>query len=216
MSGVLDNTPFELAAQAQRVRILDAIVDSCAAKTFRGTTITDIVARASISRSTFYKHFIDKRACFDAAVEDGIEEVRAVARAARDPEDPPTVAVSKVGAAILRLLAEKPGLAQMLAGDAPTLEPGVVERYRQLAIPALAELWDGDGKHPRPHLDPKLALARAQLLVYSRIATGDEASLPELLPDVVYLAVAPFAGHEEGLRQAREARRGLGEEAGRQ
>ena len=205
MSGVLDpKTPFDLAARAQRQRILDAIVASCAAKTFQGTTIADIVSRASISRTTFYKHFADKRACFDAAVDFGIEEVRAVARAARLPDDPPAATVPKAGAAILQLMAEKPQLAQLLTGDAPAVEPAVVGRYRRLVIPAVAGLWE-DAAGRAPHLDPKLAFGRIQLLVYSRVSAGEQSTLPKLLPELVYLAVAPFAGHDEALRQARQA-----------
>jgi AcrR family transcriptional regulator len=61
-------TPVDIAERSQRQRILDAMIDSCAEKTYAATTITDIVARARISRTTFYKHYDDKRACFDAAI----------------------------------------------------------------------------------------------------------------------------------------------------
>jgi AcrR family transcriptional regulator len=195
---------MDIAARAQRQRILDAIVASCAANTFQGTTISDIVARASISRTTFYKHFVDKRACFDAAVDTGIEEVRMVACEARLPNGPPAATVPRAGAAILRLMAEKPQLAQLLAGEAPTVEPSVVGRYRRLLIPAVANLWEGAEEQP-PRLDPKLAFGRLQLLVYSRVSAGEQSTLPELLPELVYLAVAPFAGHGEALRLARQA-----------
>lgn len=181
------------------------MVASCAEKTFPGTTISDIVAQASISRTTFYKHFPDKRACFEAAVDAGIEELRTVARNAHTPSDPPADAVLAATAAILRLMAEKPGLAQLLTGDAPAVEPAVVERYRRLLIPAVAGLWEAAGEQGEPRMDPNLAFGRAQLLIFNQIAAGKAASLPDLLPETVYLAVAPFVGHEEGLKQARRA-----------
>ena len=56
------------APPSQRSRILDSIVSCCAEKTYAETTIADIVARACVSRTTFYKLFSDKRDCFDAAV----------------------------------------------------------------------------------------------------------------------------------------------------
>ena len=55
--------PVDIGERSQRQRILDAMIDSCAEKTYAATTITDIVARAHISRTTFYKHYEDKRAC---------------------------------------------------------------------------------------------------------------------------------------------------------
>jgi hypothetical protein len=64
-------------------------------------------------------------------------------------------------------------------------------------------MWAESGEPPRRHLSPGLAFGRAQLLVFREVAAGHAERLPELAPDIVYLAVAPFAGHDEGLRQAR-------------
>jgi AcrR family transcriptional regulator len=205
---VLDSkTPVDLGAHSQRKRIIDAIVASCAEKTYSGTTISDIVARASISRTTFYKHFASKRICFDAAVDSCIEEIRAVARDAHTAADPPVEAVPKATAAILERMAAKPDLAQMLTGDALAVEPAVVDRYRRLLIPAVEALWDAAGEPRTPHMDAGLAFSRAQLLIFNQIAAGKSAQLPELLPEIVYLAVAPFAGHENALEQVRLAER---------
>jgi len=179
------------------------MVHSCAQKTYAGTTISDIVARASISRTTFYKHFPDKRACFDATVDACIEEIRVVARDAHTPTDPPAEAVPKATAAILERMAEKPEMAQMLTGEAVAVEPAVVDHYRRLMLPAVAALWDAAGEPHRSHIDPQLAFARAQLLIFNQIAAGNAAQLPDLLPELVYLAVAPFAGHKEALAQVR-------------
>jgi AcrR family transcriptional regulator len=184
------------------------MVQSCAEKTYAGTTISDIVAHASISRTTFYKHFPDKRACFDATVEACIEEIQAVAREAHSPSDPPAQAVPKATAAILERMAEKPALAQLLTGDAVAVESAVVDRYRRLLLPAVAGLWDAAGEPQQPHIDPRLAFGRAQLLIFNQIAAGNAARLPDLLPELVYLAVAPFAGHEEALAQVRRAEGG--------
>lgn len=205
MSGILDpQTPTDIAARNQRARIIDALVESCAAKTFAATTISDIVAGASISRTTFYKHFPDKRACFDAAVDACVEEVTGAAREAHEPGEPPGAAVIKATAAILALMAARPALAQLLTGDAPGVDPAVVERYRRLLIPAVAGLW-GSEDPARTHLDLDLAFGRAQVLIFQRAAAGEAATLPRLLPELVYLGVAPFAGHEEALEQVRRA-----------
>ena len=67
---VLEPTlPVDLSAQQQRRKIVEAMIASVAEKTYAGTTISDIVSRAAVSRTTFYKRFGDKRACFDAALE---------------------------------------------------------------------------------------------------------------------------------------------------
>jgi AcrR family transcriptional regulator len=210
-SALEPTVPNDVAASSQRQRIIEAMVASCAEKTYTGTTISDIVARASISRTTFYKSFPGKRACFDATLDACIEELRAAAGAAVSSADSPTEAVRKTSSALLELLAAKPALAQVLAAEAVSVDPDVVRRYRRLLIPALENLWDaGDGKRGA-HTSAGLAFGRVQLLILNQIAAGRPERLPELQPEIVYLALAPFVGHEEAVRQARpEARDGRG------
>jgi AcrR family transcriptional regulator len=198
-------TPVEIARQTQRRRILDAMIECCAEKTYVGTTITDIVACARISRTTFYKQFDDKRACFDAAIEFCIEELQQVAASAHSPDDPPADAARKGATAVVGALAARPGLAQLLTGDAIAVNPAVIEHYRRATIPALEALWSRDGAGPEPHTDPRLAFGQAQVLILNQIAAGKADRLPELLPEIVYLTVGPYGGHEEALEQSRRA-----------
>jgi AcrR family transcriptional regulator len=188
------------AAEDQRQRIVVAMVASCAEKTYAATTIADVVAGARISRTTFYREFDDKRACFDAALEHCLGEVGAVGAAALAPGAPPQEAVRRATAAILELLAERPQLAHLLVGEAVAVEPAVVDRYRDLLIPALGAILGGE---EATHLDARLAFGRAQLLVFDRVTAGEAARLPELLPEVVYLAIAPFAGHDAAITEAK-------------
>jgi len=203
VSGVLDPTiPPDISEQTQRRRIIDAMVECCAEKTYAATTIADIVKRASISRTTFYKRFPNKRACFDGALDHCREVLRDTAAAAHERSDPPAVAVRKAAAATLGLMAARPALAQMVMGDAITVEPAIIERYRQLVIPAVEGLWDGAAEPKRSYADPRLAFGRAQVLIFSQIAAGRTAQLPDLLPEIVYIALLPFAGHDEAVRAA--------------
>jgi AcrR family transcriptional regulator len=208
-SNVLEPTIApNIGALSQRERIIEAMVECCAAKTYSATTITDIVAGARISRTTFYKRFPDKRSCFDAALDACIEQVQATAAASCSPADSPADAVRQATTAALELMADKPALAQLLAGDAHSVEPGVLRRYRKLLIPALEDLWASAGEVPEPRIDPRLAFGRAQVLIFDQIAAGRADRLRELRPELVYLAVAPFAGHQEALRQSQLAGEG--------
>ena len=42
-----------------------------------------------------------------------------------------------------------------------------------------------------------------KILILNQISTGNADRLPELLPEIVYLTVSPYAGHEEALKQSR-------------
>jgi AcrR family transcriptional regulator len=199
-------TPPDIGERSQRQRIIDAMIDSCAEKTYGATTITDIVSRARISRTTFYKHFDDKRACFDAAIQHCVGQIEEAAAASHSSEDAPPDAVRKAAAAVLEALADRPGLAQLLTGDAIAVEPKVIEVYRRATIPAIEGLWSRAGEPVQAHTDPRLAFGQAQVLVLNQIATGKAERLPELLPEIVYLAVSPFGGHEEAINQSRLAK----------
>jgi AcrR family transcriptional regulator len=199
------SAPPDLGGGDQRQRIIDAMIDSCAEKTYAATTIADIVAGARISRTTFYKQFDDKRACFDAAIIHCIEQLQEVAASAHDREDAPADAVRKGTTAVIEALSERPGLAQLLTGDAIAVEPTVIECYRKVTIPALDGLWSRNNGGAEAYSDPRLAFGKAQVLILNHIALCKADRLPELLPEIVYLAVTPFGGHEEALRQSRIA-----------
>jgi AcrR family transcriptional regulator len=181
------------------------MVSCCAEKTYAETTIADLVSRACVSRTTFYKLFADKRDCFDAAVTRCIERLGATLAKAAEGCDSPAEATRRATVAGLGLLAAEPALALVLSGDVVGVDPRRVDRYGRLAIPAVESLWVRAGVQPRKHSSPGIAFGRAQLLVFHEVAAGRADQLPALVPDIVYLAIAPFAGHEEGLRQARLA-----------
>jgi AcrR family transcriptional regulator len=181
------------------------MVACCAEKTYAATTIADLVSRAAVSRTTFYKLFTDKRDCFDAAVTQCIERIGATLATAAAGRDSPAEATRRATAAGLELLAAEPELALVLSGDVVGLDPDLVDHYGRFAIPILEAMWAEAGKPPRKHLSPGLAFGRAQLLVFHEVAAGRAERLPEHVPDLVYLAVAPFAGHDEALRQGRLA-----------
>jgi AcrR family transcriptional regulator len=196
--------PIDIGVQAQRRRIIDAMVASCAAKTYAATTISDVVSAASISRTTFYKRFDDKRECFDAALDHCIEEVHGVIAASVSDADSTSEVVRKSSAAMLEFLAARPELANLLAAEAVAVDPTVTARYRELVIPTLEGLW-GEGFTRNHRISPGLAFGRAQLLIFSQVVGGRAQRLPELQPEIVYLASAPFTGHDEAARQARLA-----------
>jgi AcrR family transcriptional regulator len=208
---VLEPTiPIDIGAQSQRRRIVDALIESCAEKTYPATTIADIVRRASISRTTFYKRFEDKRECFDAALDCCAEELRAAAAGSHSSADSPPDAVRKATAAMLELMAAKPALAQLILGEAAAVEPAAVERYRTTLIEAIEHLWDTAGEARGSHSDPHLAFGRAQVLIFNLVATARTDELPDLLPEIVYISLLPFAGHEVAKGQAQLAARGAG------
>ena len=158
------------------------MVECCAEKTYAATTIADIVSRASISRTTFYKRFAGKRECFDAALDWCIEQLRTAAARAHCPSDSPAEAVRKAAAAILELMAAqaRPGAAG--DGRSGRGRAGGGRALPQAADPGLGRPLGRPGEPRRSHADPRLAFGRAQVLIFNQIAAGRTEQLPELLP----------------------------------
>jgi AcrR family transcriptional regulator len=204
---VLEPTlPVDLSTKEQRRKIVEALISSVAEKTYAGTTISDIVSRAAVSRTTFYKRFGDKRSCFDAALLQCVERLTQTAKAAIGRDDPPPLAVHKAIAATLQLLAAEPGLAHLVFGEAVNVEPAAFGRHRNDLVPRIQALWAAEGERPELRSDPQLAFGRAQVLIFNKISAGTTAELPRLLPELVYLILLPFGGHDVAVEQSRLAR----------
>src|SRR3954451_4843452 len=63
----------DVVLASQRGRMVGAMADAVAAKGYAATTVADGVARAVVSRKTFYEHFRDKEECFLAAFDTGVD-----------------------------------------------------------------------------------------------------------------------------------------------
>lgn len=198
--------PHDIATRTQRQRILDAMAESCAEKTFAATTIADVVGRAGVSRATFYKHFENKRECFDTAVDFYVEQVQAVGAAAHSDTDSGPEKVRKATAATLEQLAADPAYSRLLIVEAIGVDPTLIERYRSILIEALRVLTDHDAVSQPGASETRRAYGQAQVLVANQILNGQTGELPKLLPDLVYIALLPFVGQEEALKQAQIAR----------
>src|SRR4051812_15625203 len=61
------------AVASQRGRMIEAMAETVAEKGYAATTVADVVARAGVSRKTFYEHFADREQCFLAAYDAAVD-----------------------------------------------------------------------------------------------------------------------------------------------
>jgi AcrR family transcriptional regulator len=69
--------------QRTRALLLSALLDLIVERGYEDVTVQDIVDRANVGRSTFYKHFLDKRELLLSGV-DGLQALVTQQRAAQD------------------------------------------------------------------------------------------------------------------------------------
>lgn len=207
-SGILTpSVPQDIGVQSQRQRILEAMAKSCAEKTFAATTIADIVSYASISRGTFYKHFANKQECFYATADAFLLELQGAAAVAYTRSgDLPVDMVRDVIAAVLEALAANPEQAMLLLVEAPIVDPEIVRRYRNFVMGALEKQLQSGGIVGKAQADPEIAFGRAKVLIADYVAAGQVEQLHDLRPELVYIALLPYAGQATALAQAQASR----------
>lgn len=128
------------ARQSQRTRILAGMVEAAVREGYGGASVSEVIARAGVSRPTFYEHFKDREACFLAAQEDLGEELLAlltpaVLRAA------PQRALAAAIEALLQFAEQRPQVALLLMGETMGAGDRALER-RDMLVRRIASLAD--------------------------------------------------------------------------
>jgi AcrR family transcriptional regulator len=199
-------------AEIQRARILAALVDVSAERGAASVTVAHVVARAGVSRRTFYELFEDREACFLAAFDD------AVARGSRcvlDAYDPSATWPARMRAAVVALLAfldSDPQAARLLIVDSLGAGARVLERHRRALASIVAAVDEGrsqaKGAADPPPLTAEgvvggiLSVLHSRLLVPRNggLAPRDEdlesegGPLIELSSQLVGMIVLPYMG----------------------
>jgi AcrR family transcriptional regulator len=183
--------------------LLRAVAQVVAEKGYAMATVADIVERANVSRTTFYKHFADKEACFLAAFDFGVDVVIGQMQAAwealgRDGDW--RAHVRSDLKTFLETLAEEPAFAlalhvEVLAAGPAALDrrAGIFElftertrRINELARaqePQLPEL---------PEMVFKLHTGGTDELIRQHLRTRGPKRLPELVDPLVDATLALF------------------------
>lgn len=110
-------------------------------KGLAGAQIGDIVRHAHASRSTFYRCFVDKNACFAALAESMLDEMRIKVARAVDPNAPPETQVDQSIEAFLALVQEDRAVTVTLSTDLQSigrqgaeLRAQSIERYAEFVM----------------------------------------------------------------------------------
>ena len=185
--------------------MLDAMARAVAEKGYEKTSVADVVARAGVSRKTFYEQFADKESCFLAAYETIFGELAQAALAAYESRRRwPDRLSSGIGAFLERLAAEpayaKAGIVDVLAAGpkAIALRDRLLRGFHAFFDPARPEVPD----HGLPRIVAEGAIGGIYDVIYRRIAAEGPDGLSALLPHLTYLALVPFLGQRAALKAA--------------
>jgi AcrR family transcriptional regulator len=120
--------PRAVVAESQRERLLVAMADATAAKSYANVAVADVIERAGVSRRSFYEHFANKEECFLAAYDAGVEALlHAIAEAEAAADGP--LAGARAGTEVyLQLLADNPAFARTFLIEVLGAGPAALER----------------------------------------------------------------------------------------
>ncbi len=186
--------PPEQVAADQRERLYEATIQSVNERGFVATTISDLVARAGVSRRSFYEHFENKEECLLATYDALIERLTARMAEAYDPKDQWVDQIEAIVRALFEASSDRPDAARLVSVEMGAAGPVGIERWARDAerlsafITAVFDHAPGDGAIPAPVA--RAIVGALRTILYSRVrrersSRSLKLELQKLTPDIV-------------------------------
>lgn len=186
----------EQAARLRRERIIAAAAQLCAERGYESLKVADIVARARVTRGAFYSSFRSREDVFRAAQTVALQE--SIGAAASEfflgrswPER-----IWRAGQATLSYLGSELDLAQL--GIVETYAAGEAALRRQHDTRTAYTVFLEEGYREAPYEVPRIASEAIGwgvfALIRREVLAGSDSELFSLLPQGVYVTIAPFIG----------------------
>jgi AcrR family transcriptional regulator len=186
--------PREEVERNQRERIYGATVAVVAEKGYGATSIADLIEVAGVSRTTFYRYFDDKQACFLATLEVIVAGVVAVTASRLRGEDAWERRAERGLEAFIELLVTQPDAARLCVVEAHAAGPeavamvdGAAARFTEMMAAVFEELPAQRGM-PAEIVEAMVGAIRK--ILHTRLHRRDEGELLEMVPRLVELGLA--------------------------
>jgi AcrR family transcriptional regulator len=188
-------------AEDVRARVCEALVDLVLERGYAQTTIADVVTRAGVERPEFDRLFADKEACFMQAYRTYFVDVlEPKVFAAYEAHDNWRDSLRAAAYQAARFVRDHPRAARF--GSIEMLQVGpLAQAHREAQLHRMVDLIDAG----RQELDDPDSVGRAAAeatfgSIYAislrRIEEGDTDDVDSFVPELMYVAVRPYLGHE--------------------
>jgi AcrR family transcriptional regulator len=191
-------------AEIQRLRIIGAMTEVAAEKGAANVTVAHIVARAGISRRTFYEIFEDREAALLAALDEAVGQAAAAVLPAYQGQTRWRERIRAALAALLAFLDEEPGLGRLCVVEALGAGDRALE-LRARCVAALIHAIDEAraevplAKQPPPMtaegvVGAVFAIVHARILIRDAAGARRAPPLCALLGELMGVIVLPYLG----------------------
>jgi AcrR family transcriptional regulator len=190
----------EEVEESQRARLLQATTEAVAEQGYVKTTVADILARAGVSRATFYQLFRDKEDCFQAAYQANAELVTGamtaeLQRVRASGERDPLARLDRVLGVYLSALRSAPALARVFLVEVYAAGPiAIAQRRASLEgfVDIVSETHRGEtgvlGTKASQRFAAQAFVGAVSSLVTNAVGVGDMDELLRLRAPLMQLA----------------------------
>ena len=195
--------PANVVTRSQRTRLIFGTSEVMRSKGYANATVKDIVAHAGVARGVFYEHFTDKQHAFLEAQNHATQRLVDACAMAYFSADSWPERVWDGLHALITLIVEHPALSYLRLVECYAAGPAAVRRAEEITRSFTIFLEEGYGSSPQAARLPRTcshAIAGAVFEIIQRhIADGDTTGLVRRIPQMAYIAIAPFTGPQEAI-----------------
>jgi AcrR family transcriptional regulator len=168
-------------------------------------TVAHVVARAGVSRRTFYETFRDREECFLAALDDAVGRVAREVAPAYERPDRWREQIREGLIAALSFLQQEPAFARLLVVESLGGGPRTLRR-RSKVLALVVSAVDEGRAHAKDGLGPPSMMAEgvvgaALSIVHARLTEGESPPLIELVNPLMSMIVLPYHGAAASRRE---------------
>jgi AcrR family transcriptional regulator len=190
--------PVAVVRRSQRLRLLYATADVTMKNGYRNTTVADLVAAGGVSREVFYEHFADRQQAFLEALEFSTQPIlHACAASYFSAKDWPR-RVWRALETLISLIVSNPAIAHLRLVECYAAGPVAIRRAEDNTRTFAVFLEEGFGLRAgaveRPQLWSEAITGAVFEMIHRDVRERDFGTLERRLPQLVYVAIAPFTG----------------------
>jgi AcrR family transcriptional regulator len=185
-------------ADAHRQQVLRAVIDVTSEHGYAGSTVSQITQAAGVPRAGFYDLFEDKQDAFIAVLQQTSCHTLKVVQMASASSTSWTEGVCLGLQELLEFFAKEPALARLTFIEAQVAGPHVMSEVQKCLrghvnclAPPSSEL---EGPLDLPGTVTDQVLGAIYFAIYNTVAVDGSGRLPDLLPELVEIALTPYIG----------------------
>jgi AcrR family transcriptional regulator len=196
--------PAAVVTRSQRLRLIYATAEVTMKKGYVNTTVTDLVAAAGVSREVFYEHFTDRQDAFLEALDFPTQPILDACSVAYFSAAAWPDRVWRGLNALIEMIMANPSISHLRLVECYAAGPTAIRRSEDITRAFTIFLQEGYGVRAEgadlPHLYSEAIASAIFEIIQRDVVAGEIATLGRRLPQLVYVALAPFTGPEAAVK----------------